>query len=149
MKAVEPGDFHQVGQAARELTAVGLAEQAAPVLVDWANLADGIQGAAGAVVPFGMTCHCLGDFLKGLAGSRAAEVEHRQAIRCRTGLKKALLERSAKRKPATLALAEVAQTVEDLAMVRRDNQHLRVVSAQDRLFEPLERQVAFLTVELR
>ena len=86
MQAVQPRELHQVAQAARKLAAIGFTEQPPPVLVDGTDLATGIQGAAGAVVPCGVRCHCLGDLLKSLSRRRAAEVEYRQAVGRRASL---------------------------------------------------------------
>ena len=58
------------------------------------------------------------------------------------------MERLAKRMDTALAFAKIAEAIEELTMVGRQDHDLRVVTAQYRLFEPLPRQVAFFAIEL-
>ena len=47
-----------------------------------------------------------------------------------------------------MAFAKIAEAIEELTMVGRQDHDLRVISAQYRIFEPLQWQVAFLAIEL-
>ena len=89
-----------------------------------------------------MPGHRVGDLVERPAASGAAEVEDRQAIWRGPGLQEALLKWLAKRMNAILAPAQVAQAIKELAMVGRQDHDFGVIAAEDRLLEPLQRQVA-------
>lgn len=86
-----------------------------------------------------MPGHRFGDLVECLAAGCAAEVEDGQPARRGAGLQEALLQGLAKWMDAALALAQVAQAVEKLTVVGRQDHDFGVVSAEDRFFEPLQR----------
>ncbi|MDO3532740.1 hypothetical protein Q3O93_12460 [Ralstonia pseudosolanacearum] len=84
-----------------------------------------------------MARHRFGDFIERLAASRAAEVEDGQAIRRGTGLQEALLKWLSQRMSPPPAFFQIAQAIEELAVVCRQDHNLRVVASEDRLFKTL------------
>ncbi|MNX85159.1 hypothetical protein D3C86_1169880 [compost metagenome] len=81
-----------------------------------------------------MPGHRLGDLVECLSAGRAAEIEDGEAIGRGPGLQEALLQGFPKGMDAILPLSQVAQAIEKLTVVGRQDHDLGVVAAQDRLF---------------
>lgn len=76
-----------------------------------------------------MPGHRLGDFVERLSTGGTAESKTAQALRRRSGLQEALLQGLAKGMRAILPLTQVAQAIEKLTMVGRQDHNFRIVAA--------------------
>ena len=127
---IEFGDLHEVAQSAREPATVGLAKQAVLVLVDGTDPAGILEGAALAVAPFWMPSHGGQDLLDRFAMGRPAQVEDGEALQGLRALEESGLDRRAQRMLAPLPVAQIAEPLEDLAMVRCDYGELSVLASK-------------------